>query len=99
MSVFAKTARDWYESTKHPTLEPEWNLLDQCDEDTISGIGSEIGQTRFIENFPFGGRIIENGSKVGTPSWVFLGRNLPNTKIYPWAVDPAWGNRLRGGEQ
>lgn len=80
-------------------LEPAWNLVPftslyrwQAGEQTAENEESVehavkcLQLTGLYEEW-FGGRFIEEGFKVGSASWVFMGRSLPGTEVIPWGED------------
>jgi hypothetical protein len=88
----------FYESRRlsDPSLEPPWTPVPySCLYRWRAGErGSEIREEveEALDNLSlrgeyqdpvFGPRFIEDGCKVGTASWVFIGRNLPDSTVVP----------------
>jgi hypothetical protein len=73
-------------------VEPKWNLVpftslyrwqagDRSEEDRES---AENAVTSLEASGPYADLwFIEDGFKVGSTSWVFMGRNLPSTQVIP----------------
>lgn len=82
----------WYDTTRHPEHEPTWHLFEDMDDEFFETIQKEMmgRNPKLHDDGSFGGRIIDNGYKVGTPSWVFLGRNDTSSTVYRWSRDPHW---------
>jgi hypothetical protein len=88
----------FYESRRlsDPSLEPPWtpepySVLfrwragehgSDVREEVEEAIGSLSLRGGYDDPF-FGKRFIEDGCKVGTASWVFIGRNLPDSTVVP----------------
>jgi hypothetical protein len=88
----------FYESRRlsDPSLEPTWTPEPyaclyrwragergpEIREEVEEAIGSLSLQGEYDDPF-FGKRFIEDGCKVGTASWVFIGRNLPDSTVAP----------------
>jgi hypothetical protein len=88
----------FYESRRlsDPSLEPTWTPEpyaclyrwragergSEIREEVEEAIGSLSLRGEYEDPF-FGKRFIEDGCKVGTASWVFIGRNLPDSTVVP----------------
>lgn len=88
----------FYESRRlsDPSLEPSWtpepysclyrwkagDRGSEIREEVEEALGSLSLRGEYEDQF-FGRRFIEDGCKVGTASWVFIGRNLPDSTVVP----------------
>ncbi|MEI7485892.1 MAG: hypothetical protein WCJ72_00555 [Chryseobacterium sp.] len=76
----------------------EFWSLDGSDEEICKFIIEELSPLLLtdgtvVENFPFPPRIIHDGFKFGTTSWVFMGRNESEVEVFKTELNGAYGGK------